>query len=479
MPTTDVSVLSEVARFLDEHRVDRAKKFAVAFSGGSDSLSLLIALSSLVAKDLLYPLYVNHRIRSTEELNSEIELNRVNCQKLGLPLTVLDLQQGQVTQTSLHRRCGIEEAARTLRYEALFEACANIGCAYLATAHNADDQMETVLTRVFQGSSIASIGGIEPLRSDFTHHTIVVRPVLLLSHRQLQVFVQQQGFFWSEDSTNKDDGFQRNAIRHTISPAIHAQFPQAYAALARLNLRAHEIAALLDRMTEQALGKVDFGSDAGMALESFHALEPAIRDNVLFKMYNHIEKSRGSRLRYASVQRVRNQLEVSTEQSRWIIHSGGTVVQLSQGYFSWSLEAVPYNFCISMGKDFSAKEIDLENGVVFSVVPGTVESDVRKLRIEAGLLVNPVLRSPLHGDKIELQGKTVLLSKLFSEWKIPAELQLCIPVLEDVHGIVAVFGDFLGGRDRLCNRYKTPLVGRVTNIYSVNKRNGSSEIQKR
>ena len=101
------------------------------------------------------------------------------------------------------------------------------------------------------------------------------------------------------------------------------------------------------------------------------------------------------------------------------------------------------------------------------------------LRIAEGSLIHPIVRSPLEGDRIELEGKTVLLSKLFSEWKIPPTMQKRIPVLEDVTGIVAVFGRFLGGKDRLCSRSKTPLAGRTTNIYSISKRNESSETYKR
>ncbi len=55
---------------------------------------------------------------------------------------------------------GVEAAARTLRYEALFAACRNHGCTYLATAHNADDQMETLLMRLFQAASVSSLKGI-------------------------------------------------------------------------------------------------------------------------------------------------------------------------------------------------------------------------------------------------------------------------------------------------------------------------------
>jgi len=142
-------VLEKVDSFLAEHHIDRHERIGVAFSGGSDSLALLLALAQLYEPHLLHVMYVQHHLRPDSELEAEIALNRENCQKLGVPLHVLDLGKGRVEQSAASRKGGIEEAARHLRYEALYSECSQAGCSYLATAHNADDRLETLLMRLF------------------------------------------------------------------------------------------------------------------------------------------------------------------------------------------------------------------------------------------------------------------------------------------------------------------------------------------
>jgi len=473
MPTIEELVPSEVSRFLTEQHIDLDKSMAVAFSGGSDSLALLLALSSLLPPSKIVPLYVNHGLRRPEELQQELSLNRENCERLGLVLTVLTLEKGSVAKASSTRGSGIEEAARLLRYANLEDACTSLGCTYLATAHNADDQMETILKRVFQGSSIASLEGIVSVRSGFSSPTVIVRPTLTLTHVQLQQYVVALGYHWSEDSTNHQMCYERNAIRKHLTPVILSLYPQAYKGVQRLTTRAKDVSALLEDLTSEAVRKVVFSEHAGMFLDDFLALERSIRDNVLFRMFDHVAQGLDTRVSYAKVQQVRSALEASTASGRWSITSGNTVAYLTGGWFSLQTRAVPFSFCFPIDILEDQDKVELGFGSEFSILP--TSEDPLLLRIEKGQLVNPVLRSPLEGDCIELEGKTVLLSKLFSEWKIPSDLQPQVPVLEDVTGIVAVFARFLGGKDRLCNRYKTPLAGRTTNIYSVSKRNESSE----
>jgi len=90
-----------------------------------------------------------------------------------------------------------------------------------------------------------------------------------------------------------------------------------------------------------------------------------------------------------------------------------------------------------------------------------------------------VLRSVQLSDEICLEGGTVKVTKLLSSYKIPKHLYPLVVVLADRSGLVAVFARFLGGRDRLAKRFKAPLARRLTNIYSSNKRNNCSEIEKR
>ncbi|HKL60555.1 MAG TPA: tRNA lysidine(34) synthetase TilS [Sphaerochaeta sp.] len=473
MPTIEELVHSEISRFLTEHALDLSKRFAVAFSGGSDSLALLLELSSLLPPPQIVPLYVNHGLRSAEELERELSLNRKNCTSLGLELVVLTLPEGSVADASRSRGSGIEDAARLLRYAYLEEACAALDCRYLATAHNADDQLETILKRVFQGSSVASLEGIIAVQKGFSSPTVIIRPTLTLTHTHLQQYVEARGLSWSEDSSNQMECYERNAIRKNLTPSILHLYPQAHSALQRLTSRAREVSLLLDELTAQALEKVVFTEQAGMFLDDFLALDRPIRDTVLLRMFAHVSQVGGMSISYAKVQQVRSALEASTSSKRWSITSGNTMAHLSEGWFSLQARALPFSFCLSLDTIGREGTIELGCGSVFSILPNS--KDPLLLRIEEETLVHPVLRSPLEGDRIELEGKTVLLSKLFSEWKIPPDLQAQVPVLEDVTGIVAVFARFLGGRDRLCIRYKTPLAGRTTNIYSISKRNESSE----
>jgi len=154
----------------------------------------------------------------------------------------------------------------------------------------------------------------------------------------------------------------------------------------------------------------------------------------------------------------------------------GTTARFSCGLFAWEKENTPYQYCLELKKDGKECIVELPDGFLLSVRRYEKDSDPTLIRIGIGILENPIVRSPLEGDVISLQGKTVLLSRLFSEWKIPASLQPCIPVLEDKQGIVAVFGRIYGGRDRLCARCKSTLAHDPTNIYSIIKRNECREI---
>ena len=477
MPTIEELVPSEVLCFLTEHHAKLDQRVAVAFSGGSDSLALLLALSSLLPPNQVVPLYVNHGLRPSAELQQELSLNRKNCESLGLELTVLTLAEGSVAEASRKRGSGIEDAARLLRYASLEEACVTLGCKYLATAHNADDQMETILKRVFQGSSITSLEGIVAVQRGFSSSITLLRPTLTLTHMQLQQYVTAKLYHWSEDSTNQMECYERNAIRKNISPAILALYPQAHSGIQRLSSRAKEVSLLLEGLAAEALEKVVFAEQALIFLDDFLVLERAIRDTILLRMFAHVAQDEDTRVSYAKVQQIRRALQGSKASDRWTITSGKTIACLSGGWFSLQAREVPYNFCLPLDIIGVQTTVALEFGGEFSILH--TSEDPLLLRIEEGVLVHPVLRSPLEGDRIELEGKTVLLSKLFSEWKISADLQKQVPVLEDLTGIVAVFGRFLGGKDRLCNRYKTPLAGRTTNIYSISKRNESSETYKR
>jgi tRNA(Ile)-lysidine synthase len=108
-------------------------KVIVAFSGGVDSLALLILLKEVIKKENLVAVYVNHRLRSEQELLKEELLNKKNCSFLEIPLRIVYLEKGEVEKISKQRGNGIEEAARYLRYKHLEKIRVKLNFDYIAT----------------------------------------------------------------------------------------------------------------------------------------------------------------------------------------------------------------------------------------------------------------------------------------------------------------------------------------------------------
>src|SRR5213082_3011963 len=138
-----------VARFLAAHAIDR---LVAAVSGGPDSTALLVALAELRAD--LVAAHVNHHLRGGESDDDE-RFVRELCARFGVPLHVAD---GTLDQDAV-RAHGIEAAARELRHARLHEIREVVSMRWIATAHQLDDQAETVLMRLMTGSGLAGLRG--------------------------------------------------------------------------------------------------------------------------------------------------------------------------------------------------------------------------------------------------------------------------------------------------------------------------------
>ena len=178
----------------------------VAFSGGSDSLALL----SLLPRERTRALYVNHHIRTDEELEKEIALNRMNCERLGIPLRIVELERDAVERLSASEGIGTEGAARALRYEALLSEDAD----WILTAHHQDDEVETFLMRVLDGSPFWKYEGVRKVDGR------IWRPMLNVPKSLIENYLEEAGLEYSYDSTNNDTTYRRNSIRHRLLPLI-------------------------------------------------------------------------------------------------------------------------------------------------------------------------------------------------------------------------------------------------------------------
>ena len=222
----------------------------VAVSGGADSVALLLEMLELRrtsgGSGEVLAAHFNHRLRGEESDGDEAWVSEL-CETLGVSLTI-----GQASQSE---PSASEAAARQVRYDFLLATAEAAGARYVATAHTASDQAETVLMRALRGTGIAGLAGI-PFARPLSPSVTLVRPLLHVGRQQIEDCLVSRGQDFRTDSTNRESKFTRNWIRHELLPLLRERFPaDVDASLLRLARQADDwqrtIRELVDPLLEQ------------------------------------------------------------------------------------------------------------------------------------------------------------------------------------------------------------------------------------
>jgi tRNA(Ile)-lysidine synthase len=194
------------------HIFQQGEHVAVGFSGGGDSVYLVLMLLELARPfDLtLWLVHVNHGIRG-----EEADRDQAFCEKFAreksLPILLF---RGDVPSMAREQKRSLEEAARQFRYDCFQEALEKQGLDKIAVAHHQDDQAETILFQMMRGSGLGGLGGMKAVTGN------LVRPLLPLRHREIRQDLEAMGQAWCEDSTNQETEYSRNRIRHQVMPLL-------------------------------------------------------------------------------------------------------------------------------------------------------------------------------------------------------------------------------------------------------------------
>lgn len=236
---------------------------AVALSGGADSCALLLACARRWPGKVL-AVHVNHGLQAAASQFESACI--VLCAQWKVPLHICRIQAHASPGQSP------EDAARTARYSALDSLVLTTldGQAVnaIAIAHNADDQVETVLLALGRGAGVAGISAMPAYWQRATKH--YYRPLLGVSSHDIRQWLREQGGTWVEDPTNADTHFLRNHIRHELVPALKAVFPNAHSALARSAEHAAQAQRLLDQLADIDLAGLCV--DIGLKLDGLRTL---------------------------------------------------------------------------------------------------------------------------------------------------------------------------------------------------------------
>lgn len=187
------------------------KRICVALSGGADSVCLLHYLYSHAAQFhiSLSAVHVEHGIRGEESLR-DLKFCENLCKSWNIPLETV---REDVPARARQARQSEEEAGRNLRYDVFLTILRENRADFVATAHHLGDVAETVLFRLARGTSLAGMRAV-------TERQGIIRPLLQTSRAEIEAYLTEHGLSHVEDSTNSDETYSRNYIRHSILPAF-------------------------------------------------------------------------------------------------------------------------------------------------------------------------------------------------------------------------------------------------------------------
>jgi tRNA(Ile)-lysidine synthase len=208
----DYSLPQKVDDFIAQKSLfSKSDLIVVAVSGGADSITLLHILHTLGYK--IHCAHLNHGLRDESILESEYV--QLFCQKVGISCT-LDIAD---TPADMRKNGGsVQQAARRLRYTFLHSVADKVGANHIATAHNRNDLVETILLKIIRGTSIQGLRGI-PIK-----YGRLVRPLLNTARHEIEKYCIENDLKPRHDKSNDSTKYSRNEVRHILVPYLHDRF---------------------------------------------------------------------------------------------------------------------------------------------------------------------------------------------------------------------------------------------------------------
>lgn len=213
-------MLTRVAEYIDKYgMLSACDTVVVGFSGGADSVCLLYMLSAISRErgfDIV-AVHINHGIRG-KEAERDADFCAKFAHKLGIEFRLFELD---VLAYADEQRISSEEAGRALRYEKFNEVASEFKSARIAVAHHMNDRAETVIFNMCRGSGVRGMRGIVPVNGN------IIRPLLCLSRDDIIEYVNLNKLSFCSDSTNFEDDYSRNKIRHNVLPYLNENINSA------------------------------------------------------------------------------------------------------------------------------------------------------------------------------------------------------------------------------------------------------------
>lgn len=416
-------VLSVIKRY---NMLENCDRIVVGLSGGADSVCLLSVLNSL--KDeygfSLVAAHINHGIRGAEAQRDEESCKRL-CESLNVPLEIL---HADIPTLSKQQGIGEEECGRIVRYDFFRSLAGERG--KIATAHNLNDNAETLLLNLVRGAGSKGACGIPPVRDN------IIRPLIETDRKSIERYCEENELQYVTDSTNLECEYSRNKIRIKVLPTLCEINQNAVGALSGFASRMREQEAFLESVVNERYAQCVKNSELYEA--EFSALDIFLKKRIAGRFLSELSHGEVESKHIDDFLRfVGSGKALVTASATEIVSRDGKIFkkpeQAEQFSVDFSLDDKKVNlpFCEISVEKYDTK--DLQN----------LNKDILDNLIDCDKISNTlILRSRKDGDKFTFSKRRVTktVKKLFNEDKIPPEVRNRMVILDSDGEVVWLRG---------------------------------------
>lgn len=422
-------ILEKFKKSVGEYSMLETDSVLVGFSGGGDSSALLHILKSYCEKRSirLAAVHINHMIRG-EEADRDEAFCRDFCRGLNIEFFAV---REDIPALAQREKKGLEECARDFRYSVFDKICREEGISTVATAHNGDDNLETVLFNLARGCGVGGICGIPPVRGN------IIRPLITCTKEEILDYCREKGVPYIYDSTNSDTDYTRNYIRHNLIPHMK-----------KLNPNVSQSVAVTSRGARQSLYAIEDGIDRG--LWQMDTAPEGVKVRMIAREYQKNGGAEGGleSCHYEAIlELIKNKEEGSMVslpgRLRGRICKGELVFERDPREKTQRLEG---RYALGLGVTL-IPELDLAVEILPKDEKSKISENVYNLTMKAMLCFGTIddidglyVRPRQDGDKYRVGGMTRSVKKLLWEMELSAEEKLNYPIVCDSEGIVFLPG---------------------------------------
>lgn len=415
----------------------RNKNLSVALSGGADSVCLLTVLRALSKKlkFKVFAIHVNHMIRG-EEADRDEAFCVALCRRKRVKL---DVVHKDVPLMAKEKGESLELCARNVRYNSFEAHRIENQIDFVCTAHNANDNAETVLYNVIRGAGSDGLRGIPQKRG------CIIRPILKKTREEILAYLSAVGEDYVTDSTNNENDYSRNYIRNVMLPAAKHINPGVIESLNRLSSAAEEDRTFFEEALRPILNKYNSRVD-------LKKLSPALQKRAIKSLF---ARQYSAQLESAHINAICRNLRYDAEKCvslpdnvNAVTCNGTLSFYDANGRKPKLVETV-----LREGENYVAgifvrievsygpfrPEVNLPDRYMFSV-------SLDKEKIKGNLCV----RQRRTGDSFVVRKINRNIKKCFINNKVPASVRDKVPIIYDDEGIV--FVPFIGAADRVYSK---------------------------